>query len=71
MKKLSFLDLKSMNDQRVFVKIPDCEDMYALVAYHACEQDGDNVFLTNNIGGRSTYKEVVDQGCEIYLCEGE
>ena len=57
-----------MNDERVFIRFSGLRglEMYALVAYHSDDTDGDDVYLTNNLGGRSTYEEVLEQGGEIY-----
>lgn len=64
--------LCSMNDQRVWVQYAEI-GMFALVAYNADDDDGDDVYLTNNLGGRSTFEEVLEQGGVAYRrpLEGE
>jgi len=66
---LGLEQLKKMNNERVFIMFDEDVCIPALVAYHAeaCDnEDGDEVYLTNNLGGRSTYEEIVDMGAEIY-----
>ena len=58
-------NLRSMNDQSVWVQYPEI-GMAALVAYHSDNDDGDEVYLTNNLGGRSTFAEVLEQGGTVY-----
>jgi len=62
---LSRKHLRSMNDQSVWVEYPEI-GMAAMVAYHADDDDGDDVYLTNNLGGRSTFEEVLEQGGVVY-----
>ena len=64
---LSLEELRGINNERVWVQFRGI-GMYALVAYHADPDgdDGDRVYLTNNLGGRDTYEEIVGQGGDIY-----
>lgn len=64
---LTFAELRGMEQERVWVQYPDL-GMYAMVAYHSDPDgdDGDDVYLTNNLGGRSTYEEIISEGGEIY-----
>lgn len=58
-------NLYSMNDQCVWVQYEGL-GMPALVAYHADDEDGDGVYLTNNLGGRSEFSEILEQGGVVY-----
>ncbi|MFR1050286.1 MAG: hypothetical protein ACLSE7_00950 [Lachnospirales bacterium] len=58
-------NLRSMNDQCVWVQYEEL-GMSALVAYHTDDEDGDGVYLTNNLGGRSEFAEVLAQGGIVY-----
>jgi hypothetical protein len=53
--------LQKMNDKLVRVEFKDLS-MNAIVAYHQDEEDGDEIYLTNNLGGRSTLDEVLNMG---------
>ena len=65
--KLTLADLRKMETERVWVQFRDV-GMYALVAYHSDPDgdDGDDVYLTNNLGGRSTYDEIIGEGGVIF-----
>jgi len=74
MNELSKDQLIKMNNERVWIQYDNLE-FYVLVAYHAdkdyClldeeKSDGDYVWLTNCLGGRSTYEEVIEGGGKIY-----
>lgn len=62
--------LREMNDERVFVVIDDDVCIPALVAFNTedCsnEDEDDVVYLTNNLGGRSTYEELLEMGAKFY-----
>ena len=64
---LTLEELRGMEQERVWVQYRDL-GMYALVAYHADPDgdDGDDVYLTNNLGGRSTYEEIISEGGVVY-----
>ena len=69
LKSLTLDELKKMNDNRVYIQFPKANfNMYALVAYHEDEDDGDEIYLTNNLGGRNSYNTVIKQGGLIYSC---
>ncbi|MGI6155714.1 MAG: Lar family restriction alleviation protein [Enterococcus lemanii] len=71
-KPLTRENLHSMNNQRVWVQFRGF-GMYGLVAYHADPDgdDGDEVYITNNLGGRSTFEEVLAQGGTVYRSKPE
>lgn len=56
-----------MDGERVWAQFRGL-GMYGLVAYHSDPDgdDGDDIYITNNLGGRSTYEEILDQGGDIY-----
>jgi len=58
-------ELMKRNDQSVYVVYDDLE-FSALVAYHADEEDEDILYLTNNLGDRSPYEDVIKFGGKIY-----
>lgn len=64
---LTLEELRGMDQERVWVQFCGL-GMYALVAFQSDPDgdDGDDVFLTNNLGGRSTYEEIISDGGEIY-----
>ena len=69
---LTLKQLKKMNNERVFVQFENGPSMYGLVAYHKKFDeyydvaDGENVWITNNHGGRSSYKEIINTGGKVY-----
>jgi hypothetical protein len=71
MQPLTLNQLKSMNDERVIIRCPELE-MAALVSFHPegsegyDESDGDEVWLTNNLGGRSIYEDVIASGFTVF-----
>jgi len=64
---LTLEQLRGMNDERVWVQFVSI-GMYGIVAYHADPDgdDGDNVYITDNLGGRNTFEEILNQGGTIY-----
>ena len=69
---LTLEQLKKMDGKRAVAKLDDDVYLPVLVAYHtdSCDDDdGDDVYLTNNLGGRSTYEEAIDMGAVIYAHE--
>lgn len=64
-KPLMRRNLYSMNDQRVWVQYPEI-GMYGLVAYRADDDDEDFVYITNNLGGRSEFAEIIAEGGTVY-----
>ena len=64
---LTLEELRGMEQERVWVQFRGI-GMYALVAYHSDPDgdDGDDVYLTNNLGGRNTYEEIINDGGEAY-----
>ena len=64
---LTMDQLKRMADKRVWVQFFRI-GMYGLVAYHSDPDgdDGDDVYITNNLGGRDTFEKIISQGGEIY-----
>lgn len=66
-KPLTLDELRKMDGERVWTKFRGL-GMYGLVAYHSDPDgdDGDDVYITNNLGGRSTYEEVLNQGGTVY-----
>lgn len=64
---LTMEQLRKMTDKRVWTQFHGL-GMYGLVAYHSDPDgdDGDDVYITNNLGGRSTYEEILRQGGEIF-----
>lgn len=69
--QLTEQQLRKLHDERVIVKFPDIE-MAALVSYHPYdsddydEDDGEAVWLTNSLGGRSTYQDVIANDGKIF-----
>ena len=63
--------LRLMNEERVYVQYADF-GIYALVAFHRRgeenydKDDGEAVWLTNNLGGRSCFEEVTADGGKVY-----
>lgn len=59
-----------MDNERVFVLLDDDVCIPALVAYNTedCnnEDEEDIVYLTNNLGGRSTYWDMLAVGARFY-----
>ena len=72
-KPLTLDELRKMNDERVWVQFPSI-GMYGLVAYHSDpddDRDGDNVYITNNFGGRNTIDEILKQHGTVYARKPE
>lgn len=69
---LTLEQLRKMNDERVWTQFHRL-GMYGLVAYHSDPDgdDGDDVYITNNLGGRSTYEEILSQGGTVYARKPE
>lgn len=69
---IDFETLKDMNDTLVYVVLPEgVLDMSLIIpSLVSCnsdyEDDRDEVYLTNNLGGRSTYDEVTAMGGKVY-----
>lgn len=69
---LSFETLQDMNDSLVFVSVPqDFGGNLIVPSLAACnasnDDEPDEVYLTNNLGGRSTYDDVVGMGGTVYI----
>lgn len=66
-KVLTLAELKRKSGELVYVMFKDIA-MKAFVAYHDGDDefDGDFVWLTNNLGGRNTYEDVIEMGGIIY-----
>lgn len=68
---LSEHELRGMNDERVFVIFPDFS-LHCLVAFHKETSDdygptdGEVVYLTNSMGGRNSYAEVIENDGIVY-----
>ena len=65
---LTLEELRGMNDADVWVAYPPSFDgeqliMHALVEY---DSESENVWFTNNLGGRSTFDEVSEDGGLAY-----
>ena len=67
---LTLKQLKKMDNEKIFVVFDDDVCIPALVAYNtgdcSSEDEEDVVYLTNNIGGRSTYEDMSDMGAKFY-----
>lgn len=67
---LTLEQLRKMDKERVFVLLDDDVCIPSLVAYNTedCdnEDEEDTVYLTNNLGGRSTYEDILDMGAKFY-----
>lgn len=57
-------DLRRLVEECVWVQYPTIGE-YALVAYHS-NLDGDDVYITNNLGERKTYEKINLQGESVY-----
>jgi hypothetical protein len=57
-------DLRRLVEERVWVQYPTIGE-YGLVAYHS-NLDGDDVYITNNLGERKTYERINLQGGSVY-----
>lgn len=71
-KPLTRKSLYSMNNERVWIQFIGL-GMYGIVAYHA-DPDGDdedNVYITNNLGGRDTFEDILSQGGTVYARKPE
>jgi|GEM_PF-598282 len=66
---LTLEQLRKMDNERVFVVLDDDVCIPALVAYNTenCSNEDDIVYLTNNLGGRSTYEDMLEMGAKFYL----
>ena len=64
---LTLEELRKINEERVWIQFRGL-GMYGLVAYRSDPDgdDGDNVYITNNLGGRDTFEEILDQGGTVY-----
>lgn len=65
---LTFDELRRMNEVDVWVAYPPTLGgeqliMHALVEY---DEESENVWLTNNLGGRSIYDDVIEDGAVVY-----
>ena len=66
---LTLEQLREMDNEKVFVILDDvC--IPALIACNtedcSSEDEDDVVYLTNNLGGRSTYEDMLDMGAKFY-----
>ncbi len=69
-KPLTIEKLREMDEERVFVKFPEIE-MYGLVSYltdedYCHDKDFEVVMITNALGGRNSYDEIISYGGTIY-----
>lgn len=71
-KPLTVDELRRMGGERVWTQFRGL-GMYGLVAYHSDPDgdDGDDVYITNNLGGRSTFEEILSQGGTVYARKPE
>jgi restriction alleviation protein, Lar family len=67
---LTLDELKQMNEKRVWTQFYGI-GMYGLVAYRSDPDDGDDVYITNNLGGRDTYEAILGQGGAVYARKPE
>lgn len=67
---LTLEQLRKMDNERIFVILNDDVCIPALVAFNTedCsnEDEDDVVYLTNNLGGRSTYEKMLKMGANFY-----
>lgn len=71
-KPLTLDELRQMDGERVWAQFRGL-GMYGLVAYHSDPDgdDGDDIYITNNLGGRSTFEEILSQGGTVYAHKPE
>ena len=71
-KVLTLDQLRQMDGDRVWTQFRGL-GMYGLVAYHSDPDgdDGDDIYITNNLGGRSTFEEILSQGGTVYASKPE
>lgn len=67
---LTLEELRKMDNERVWVQF-DGIGMYGLVSYltdedYSADEEFEEVWITNSLGGRSSYLEIAEQGGSVF-----